>query len=300
MMDSTNRIALLQQAESADAEGNHEEALGIISRCLDLYPAFSPARVLRGEILVRLGRTDDAVDELDAIIRSNPENIRARILLTRTLAEAGKSQDAMTHLEFLGFMMPENDPALLELHELLNRDTRKPPVQIDDPTIIEEPETPVEAEEAVTDFSDTVTEVFVAADLAVSDDEGNGLQEDAGSEEEQEQELEPIVDEAVAPEDIVTSHLTNDEPMESDVPAEEDVQIKTRTMALVYEKQGMLQDALDVLISLRGERPNPELEVDIERIQRLMRVDTKREVQRDGRAAVRRLKNWLEKIHAVP
>ena len=296
MMDSTNRIALLQQAESADTEGNHDEALGILSRCLDLYPGFSPARVLRGEILSRIGRTDDAVGELDAIIRSNPENIRARILLTRTYAEAGRSGEALTHLEFLGFMMPENDPALVELRDLLDQGAeRAPTLQVDDPTLIEEPAPVQSTEDASSDFSDTVTEVFVEADLAVSEEEAD----DATVIDEIDQEMEPIEDEVISPADIVTSHLAENGESDTETLTEADVQIKTRTMASVYEKQGMLQDALDVLISLRGEEHDIQLEADIERVQLLLTKKGKGvDSNIKGRKVVA-LKNWLEKIHAV-
>lgn len=306
MMELTNRIALLQQAESADNDGKQEEALGILARCLDLYPGFSPARVLQGEILARMGRLEEAVAQLDGIIRSNPENIRARILLTRVLVEAGKSSEATTHLDFLGFMMPENDPALVELRELMEG---QPSVDVAPQPVSGQAMEPAEKDE--TDFSDTVTEVLDISDIASPTAVPEGAAEpepevaEVGEDESTMQlemdgltEIDPA--EVVLEEEVVTSHLPDDAAAEGVSPGA-GVDIKTRSMAQVYEQQGMYQEALDVLISLQASKPDAALAAEIQRISELLNGG-EGEAQHgpdQSREKITVLKEWLEKINAV-
>ena len=305
-MELTNRIALLQQAESADNDGKQEEALGILARCLDLYPGFSPARVLQGEILARMGRLDEAAVQLDGIIRSNPENIRARILLTRVLVEAGKSTEATTHLDFLGFMMPENDPALIELREMMEGQSSVDAAPV---SIAEDIAAGEERDEA--DFSDTVTEVLDVSEL-------RSPEADSGVSAESETEPADIVgDEStvqletggltevdptqvVLEEEIVTSRLPDD-PEEEEIPPKDGVDIKTRSMAQVYEQQGMYQEALDVLISLQSSEPDEALAVEIQRVSDLLNgtAGQSKSTAERYRQKITVLNEWLEKINAV-
>jgi len=251
-----------------------------------------------------MGEMEQAVQELDEIIRSNPENIRARILLTRVLAEAGRKQEAATHLEFLGFMMPENDPALEELRELLEGGSISFSGVVDDPSVIDQSSGSGEAAARMADFSDTVTEVFdtdelLAREQALRNQETADTME---TEAEPDDAVEPVED-VVSEEDVVTSHLPESQAEMTENEAETGVDIKTRTMALVYEKQGMYQDALDVLLTLREQRDNPELDLDIQRIRNLMAppVGAISPAMSGVSSAekIQALKDWLEKINAV-
>jgi len=305
-MELTNRIALLQQAESADNDGKQEEALGILARCLDLYPGFSPARVLQGEILARMGRLDEAAVQLDGIIRSNPENIRARILLTRVLVEAGKSTEATTHLDFLGFMMPENDPALIELRELMEGQSSVDAAPV---SIAEDIAAGEERDEA--DFSDTVTEVLDVsefrspeADSGVSAESETEPADIVGDESTVQLETGGLTEvdptQVVPEEEIVTSRLPDD-PEEEEIPPKDGVDIKTRSMAQVYEQQGMYQEALDVLISLQSSEPDEALAVEIQRVSDLLNGTTgqSKSTAERYRQKIAVLNEWLEKINAV-
>ncbi len=305
-MELTNRIALLQQAESADNDGKQEEALGILARCLDLYPGFSPARVLQGEILARMGRLDEAAVQLDGIIRSNPENIRARILLTRVLVEAGKSTEATTHLDFLGFMMPENDPALIELRELMEGQSSVDAAPV---SIAEDIAAGEERDEA--DFSDTVTEVLDVsefrspeADSGVSAESETEPADIVGDESTVQLETGGLTEvdptQVVLEEEIVTSRLPDD-PEEEEIPPKDGVDIKTRSMAQVYEQQGMYQEALDVLISLQSSEPDEALAVEIQRVSDLLNGTTgqSKSTAERYRQKIAVLNEWLEKINAV-
>lgn len=305
-MELTNRIALLQQAESADNDGKQEEALGILARCLDLYPGFSPARVLQGEILARMGRLDEAAVQLDGIIRSNPENIRARILLTRVLVEAGKSTEATTHLDFLGFMMPENDPALIELREMMEGQSSVDAAPV---SIAEDIAAGEERDEA--DFSDTVTEVLDVsefrspeADSGVSAESETEPADIVGDESTVQLETGGLTEvdptQVVLEEEIVTSRLPDD-PEEEEIPPKDGVDIKTRSMAQVYEQQGMYQEALDVLISLQSSEPDEALAVEIQRVSDLLNGTTgqSKSTAERYRQKIAVLNEWLEKINAV-
>jgi len=345
-MNLSNRIALLQKAEDAARNGNHEEALGVISRCLDLYPTFSPARVLRAEILSRCGRTEDAVTELEGIIRGNPENIRARILITGQLIDLGRLQDAAQHLEFLEFMMPADDPSLQELRDRLEQGTIPEPMTeppavdaVEEDATEMEPGTGAGTGDAAIGESDEITEVLELGDLEVPDvspdaDAGDGSEPFIGTDrseeptvrieapaqlvesaaatvEEQstasgedvvgpmtaelvEQEAEVLesieADEAIPEEEIVTVRR-EDSPAEGDDRdelVEEQVPIETRTMALVYEKQGMYQEALHILERL----PEEEVGEDIVRIRGKLMSGGGGAKQRK----IARLAAWLEKI----
>ncbi len=313
-MAQTNRIALLQKAEDAARKGEYNEALGIVSRCLDLYPGFSPARVLKSEILSRTGNPDEAISELREIIAANPENIRARMILTELLIQQKDQKQAMTHLDFLSFMVPENDPVLQDLRrraeELQSQPIDPEPVQtlefgvIDDDEGGEEP-VGVPDEDVNEDviLEDEVTEVFLESDLAESADK-ELLSGDESSTElrepepsfspvmESDTELEEVAETETRREEIVTVNV----PEEKEKTGESEVEIKTLTMARVYERQKMYRESLNILKTLYQNNPTEELADEIQRVSKLADADSlSGEAGRRARVIVR-LKNWMEKM----
>ncbi len=322
MMDLSNRIALLQSAEDAAQRGEYDEALGVLSRCLDLFPGFSPAGVLRGEILARTGKVGEAIQELEGIIRSNPENIRARILLTHVLLDKGDSGAAAEHLEFLGFMMPENDPALEELRTKLEG---RPPGRAEESGGLdlsdiseEEDGTQAQDDDTMSASVDVDTEVLRAEDLKrmverdaesvppaeisdadISDELVDGDEGfDVTVPEEPDSPDEEMADEDVNPAEVVTAFVGEEEsetePTENEPEA---VDIKTRTMARVYERQGMFKEALDILLALQQVSDDPTIKADIERIRTTMEGHEVVGMSNDQRRRVITvLEDWLEKV----
>ncbi|PJB83578.1 MAG: hypothetical protein CO090_01000 [Acidobacteria bacterium CG_4_9_14_3_um_filter_49_7] len=304
-MAQTNRIALLQKAENAARKGEYDEALGIVSRCLDLYPGFSPARVLKGEILARTGSPDGAIAELREIIASNPENIRARMILTELLIQQNDQKQAMIHLEFLSFMVPENDPALLDLRQRAEDLQPFPVADEETPQtlefgIIEEaeeedaqllPDEPGRDEEENVILEDEVTEIFMEEDLKQGSD-GRTIQV-AGDVNEQLEEV--LESESIQESEIVTVHAPDDEG-ESDEPAKENVEINTLTMARVYERQKMYTEALDILEALYAKGETEELASEIKRLGTLSESGTIADGRNRRTRVIVSLNNWMEKI----
>lgn len=328
MMDLSNRITLLQNAEDAAQRGEYDEALGILSRCLDLYPGFSPAGVLRGELLAKVGKSQKSIDELQGIIRSNPENIRARILLTHVLLDEGKGAEAAEHLEFLGFMMPENDPALEELRSKLEASGPQGDLHAEKPV---ESDWAGEAATIDADEADTIstsvdmdTEVLEIEDLkriaAKQDKAGEAIESpaeetktDATEEtdafgegdgpDEPETPGEMVPDEEVNPADVVTAFVGEETEAATEAEPErrleetEAVDIKTRTMATVYERQGMFREALEILLSLQEHSDDPTIASDIERIRSTMEGHEVVGMSPDQRRRIIAvLENWVEKV----
>ncbi|NOY23829.1 MAG: tetratricopeptide repeat protein [Acidobacteria bacterium] len=315
-MAQTNRIALLQKAEDAARRGEYDEALGIISRCLDLYPGFSPARVLKSEILSRTGNSDAAITELRAIIASTPENIRARMILTDLLIQQNDQKQAMTHLEFLSFMVPENDPGLLDLRQ--RAEELQPAPSGDDETprtlefgIMAEAEEEAEllpnetgkSEEKNVILEDEVTEIFMEKDLNQQSEEQPFFIEetddipvnDKASSDEQQVMAEVLESEGIQQSEVVTVHVPEDDKKREE-PAKDDVEIKTLTMARVYERQKMYTEALDILETLYRRDQTEELTEEIKRVKNLVesRTGTGRESRRER--IIISMKDWMEKI----
>ncbi len=323
-MVQINRIALLQQAEDAARKGEYDEALGIVSRCLDLYPGFSPAKVLKSEILSRTGSIDAAVEELREIIAANPENIRARMILTDLLIQQHDQKQAMIHLDFLSFMVPENDPALLDLRQ------RAEALQPSEPSDEKQSETlefgiidenvgneavlsenaEVDGEEDVI-LEDEVTEIFLENELtgSVSDNSPgpeestvlNQPEESRPVEEEISEEvddgLEEIAEEeTVVPEEIVTVHVPEENTESVEALPGDEVEIKTLTMAKVYERQQMYAEALDILETLYGKEGTSELEAELQRVRKLAGEKEKGSTKIDRQRIIIKLENWMEKI----
>ncbi len=325
-MVQTNRIALLQKAEDAARRGEYNEALGIVSRCLDLYPGFSPARVLKSEILSRTGDIEAAVRELREIIASNPENIRARMILTELLIQENDQKQAMSHLEFLSFMVPENDPALLDLRQ--RAEELQPVARVEEEApqplefgIIEEANEDDAAELSTDDLGadegdnlileDDVTEIFTEEELGVESMEApdsigerrdslghdnpeisSGRIEMADMEEHLEEVPENV---DVQQSEVVTVHVPDGE--EGSVESEkQDVEIKTLTMARVYERQKMYREALEILETLYSNEQSEELSEEIQRVKRL--VDDKAITGQKGQRerVIVSLRDWMEKI----
>ncbi|NOZ12633.1 MAG: tetratricopeptide repeat protein [Acidobacteria bacterium] len=323
-MVQTNRIALLQKAEDAARKGEYDEALGIVSRCLDLYPGFSPARVLKSEILSRTGSIDAAVEELREIIAANPENIRARMILTELLIQKHDQKQAMVHLEFLAFMVPENDPALLDLRQRAEA-LQRPPEQTAD----KQPETlefgivegdgeehqetqadNVETADADEDIilEDEVTEIFLESELTGSVPDSSSQSRPADGDvlklgergQSAEEEIAESIDdgleeipeeETVVPDEIVTVRVPEENAESVEVSSGNDVEIKTLTMARVYERQKMYREALDILETLYRREGTDELAAELQRVRELAGGTGS-----SRKHIIIKLENWVEKI----
>jgi tetratricopeptide (TPR) repeat protein len=85
--------ALLEQHE--DAEG----ALASVDKALAMCPNLVQARVDRARALLRLDRNEDAVKDLRAAEKANPEEASIHFLLGQALRSLGRTQEAKAEME---------------------------------------------------------------------------------------------------------------------------------------------------------------------------------------------------------
>ncbi len=108
------KVQIVKSVEKKIKDGNYKEALGEITRCLELYPTFIVAKVLKAECLYYLGNYDETLALLSEVLFSAPDNIKARKLAIEANLKLGNVDEAKTHLDFLSFILPANHPYLDE------------------------------------------------------------------------------------------------------------------------------------------------------------------------------------------
>jgi tetratricopeptide (TPR) repeat protein len=94
LLDHRNPDVILQLAAVTEDLGQGSEALAFYSRALALAPQRIEALVARGELLLELGRLEDAVVDLVQAVELDPQDAnlaaaRARLLLQGVLKAAG-------------------------------------------------------------------------------------------------------------------------------------------------------------------------------------------------------------------
>ena len=116
--------AALDEVAVESSAGRPQAALAAADRALALAPRDPAAHLARGSVLVELGRDDEAIAVLDALIASSGESARALTARARAKAaigdRAGAEQDARGALA----LYPTSGPARAELIELLRTSGR--------------------------------------------------------------------------------------------------------------------------------------------------------------------------------
>jgi len=72
--DPTNRLALMMAAKAASQQGEAARALDYSRRALELYPEFSPARILHGELRVARGEIAEAAEIFRGGLEYTPDD----------------------------------------------------------------------------------------------------------------------------------------------------------------------------------------------------------------------------------
>src|SRR6266478_1168921 len=70
-------IAFAQLAEECRRAGHFQEAVETCRGGLEIHPGYLSARVTLGRSLVELNELDDALAELELVLKSAPENLSA-------------------------------------------------------------------------------------------------------------------------------------------------------------------------------------------------------------------------------
>jgi tetratricopeptide (TPR) repeat protein len=86
--------AMLQIAYELLKRGNHQEALPLAEKAVELAPNLFPARNALGRALLESGQTDRAIEELDAGVKLAPDSPELHFALARAYQRAGRAEDA--------------------------------------------------------------------------------------------------------------------------------------------------------------------------------------------------------------
>ena len=82
-----------------DPNGNMEDALAAVNKALDLSPNEFRFRETRGQVLVRLGRWQSAVDDLEFAANGMPDSADIHRALAKAYDALGDKQLARVHEE---------------------------------------------------------------------------------------------------------------------------------------------------------------------------------------------------------
>lgn len=90
---------LMQEARELAAHGMAREALASADQILQEREDYLPAGLLKVELLLKLGETDEAVKLLEAMIQARPDLAEPRYLLAEALVARRQSALAIPHLQ---------------------------------------------------------------------------------------------------------------------------------------------------------------------------------------------------------
>jgi tetratricopeptide (TPR) repeat protein len=76
-----------------------EQAIPVIEKSLSLCPGLAQARVDRARALIKLQRNEDALSDLQAAVKTNPEEPTIHFLLAQTYRALGRNQEAQSELQ---------------------------------------------------------------------------------------------------------------------------------------------------------------------------------------------------------
>ncbi len=315
-----DKIEIIRQVEKKIKNNDFKGALGEVTKCLEFYPNFVVAKVLKAECLLRLNNTEEALALVNEVLFSAPDNIKARKIAVEANLQLGNIEEAKGHIDFLGFLLPSNHPYLeevkakvLELEKIHEIEEETPDFEIERTEIDDGSESPLSQGNAVNSNSENI--VAPAKDISepekeVQEDKREHLEEkvsDGGDdfllhsedlENSSEGQLSANVKdsgevEEVSQDELVTGVLQEQISTVTLPEKKEEPEIKTRTLALIYERQGMFQEALEILENLFEESKDTELLKDMERIKAKLKGDKK------GDFIVKKIKvleNWLERV----
>jgi len=343
------KVEVVRSVEKKIKNGDYKGALGEITKCLELCPNFTTAKVLKSECLLKLGNYEESLALANEVLFSAPDNIKARKIAVDANLELGNISEAKSHVDFLTFLLPANHPYLEEIKQKIsekeslvsrisgeesfeierNEVADKTELEKEIPDKIDEDEFEKKSESAdkddkekeiLAEKSETESEkseisenTDVFENVQVKDEteknqpsfhsEDTIIEEsDSGefvineSEIESSESKEEIVDEeieTVNKEEIITGVLPEQISTVTLPDKREEPEIKTRTLALIYERQGMLEEALEILENLYEKNNDYELLTDIERIKAKLKGGEKSEYVMKK---IKKLQDWLERI----
>ncbi len=312
------KIEIIKEVEKKIKKRDYKEALGEITRCLELYPNFIVAKVLKAECLLNLNNAEEALALVNEVLFSAPDNIKARKIAVESNLKVGNIDEAKSHVDFLSFLLPANHPYLDEIKKrisesesLENFEEQTEKFEIERTAVITKEEENVvdsdvkEESDIQSDFTAAEVENAVSkeeqhVDIQINEDLVEKKSEkiedktyfDENKDEVNQTSLKEEIEE-VKEDEIVTGVLQEQISTVTLPDKREEPEIKTRTLALIYERQGMFQEALEILENLFEETKDMELLNDIERIKTKLKGEDK---SKYIVAKIKILENWLERV----
>ncbi len=108
-------LALAESLRQRDLAVKH------LSEALALDPKMSSARLARAALLRQQGKFDEAINDLELILKNEPDKVAALDLLGDTYLSAGKSKEAVGVLSKASRLAPEDSLVLLHYSQALMR-----------------------------------------------------------------------------------------------------------------------------------------------------------------------------------
>lgn len=98
------------------------EAIQFMSKALAIRPMDSMAHNNMGNILLNMGRREEALRHYRAAVRGDPDNMEAHLNLARLLDQLGRLRTAMVHYRrFLALAPPQKSEEILNVRERLEK-----------------------------------------------------------------------------------------------------------------------------------------------------------------------------------
>jgi len=125
-------IAFAQLAEELRRAGRCEEAVEVCHAGLAIHPAYLSARVTLGRALVELNQLDDALAELERVLKSAPDNLAAIRGVAEIFHRRGDLAQALQQYR-VALALAKNDPDLQQtVADLAKQVEPQPPAHVAD------------------------------------------------------------------------------------------------------------------------------------------------------------------------
>jgi tetratricopeptide (TPR) repeat protein len=118
-------IAFAQLAEECRRAGQHQEAVDVCSAGLAIHPGYLSARVTLGRALIELNDLDAALNELNTVLKSAPENLAAIRGVAEIHHRRGELAAALAQYR-AALALARNDPDLQQTVAELARQVEPP------------------------------------------------------------------------------------------------------------------------------------------------------------------------------
>lgn len=115
---SGNWMAHYSLGRAFGAKGDYSRARYHLLKALEIYPEYEDARTALGVVLAKLGKPEQAAEELRRVVAQNPRNTLARVNLAAALMQSGKEAEAASVLDESRRMDPSGTADIIRRYRL--------------------------------------------------------------------------------------------------------------------------------------------------------------------------------------